>query len=304
MKLQRVFLLTFATMFITTLFTTAQNLLIPNGTPGGIGTSPGTYLKFSDNSNNSEGTIRVDGTSYVSYGFWQSGVRRWSLYNHHGGNAHTLYFMNAAGDDKLTLTQSGNLGIGVVTPYAKLHVSGTTNTEQWIEATLDGYASLSFKSNNKKWEWSKRPSSGSDALWLSHHDGSDWVNPAITVWPNGKVGIGTGIFAPTKELTVKGTVYAKEVQVDLSVPGPDYVFEKNYKLQTLAELEEYVQLNKHLPEVPSAKEMEGNGINLSEMNMLLLKKIEELTLHLIDQNKQIQVMANEIDRLKAKNTKP
>jgi DNA-binding winged helix-turn-helix (wHTH) protein len=65
------------------------------------------------------------------------------------------------------------------------------------------------------------------------------------------------------------------------------VFEKDYELPSLEEIKSYIDQHKHLPEVPSAKEMEQNGINLSEMNMILLRKIEELTLHVIQQDRLI-----------------
>jgi hypothetical protein len=106
-----------------------------------------------------------------------------------------------------------------------------------------------------------------------------------------RVGIGTT--APDASLTVKGDIHAEEVRVDLTVPGPDYVFEKDYPLTSLEDLKTYIDQHKHLPEVPSAKEMEENGINLKEMNLLLLRKIEELTLHLIEQNKQLAQVKEE-----------
>jgi hypothetical protein len=109
--------------------------------------------------------------------------------------------------------------------------------------------------------------------------------------------VGIGTTNPNQKLTVNGTIYGKEVKVDLNVPGPDYVFEPSYKLPSLTEIETYIKANKHLPEVPSAKEMEANGINLSEMNMLLLKKVEELTLHLIEQQKQLHAQQELIEKL-------
>ncbi len=117
---------------------------------------------------------------------------------------------------------------------------------------------------------------------------------------SGRVGIGTS--SPDQLLTVNGTIHGKEVKVDLSVPGPDYVFEKSYNLLSLGEVKSYIDENKHLPEVPSAKEMEKNGINVSEMNMLLLKKVEEITLYLLDlqeQNRQLKIAQEEMKILQA-----
>lgn len=104
----------------------------------------------------------------------------------------------------------------------------------------------------------------------------------------GDVGIGTT--QPDAKLTVKGKIHAEEVKVDLSVPGPDYVFEKEYRLKSLEEVEKFVSENKHLPEIPSAKTMEKEGISMGEMQMKLLQKIEELTLYLIQKDKQIDVL--------------
>lgn len=115
---------------------------------------------------------------------------------------------------------------------------------------------------------------------------------------NGNVGIGTT--TPDAMLAVKGTVHANEVKVDLSVPGPDYVFERDYALLSLEEIKTYIDKNKHLPEVPSAKEMEANGVNLGEMNMLLLKKIEELTLHVIVMKRENEIVKKQINELKEK----
>jgi hypothetical protein len=120
----------------------------------------------------------------------------------------------------------------------------------------------------------------------------------------GKVGIGTT--TPDQLLTVKGIIHSQEVRVDLTVPGPDYVFEKNYSLPALKEVKDYIDQHKHLPEVPSAIQMEKNGVQLGEMNMLLLKKVEELTLYVIEQNKKIElqqqqneVQQKQIDKLNA-----
>jgi hypothetical protein len=74
---------------------------------------------------------------------------------------------------------------------------------------------------------------------------------------------------------------------------PDYVFAEDYNLRTLEELDEYIKQNKHLPEIPSAQEIEKNGLMLAKMNIDLLKKIEELTLYSIQQNREIQILKND-----------
>ncbi len=87
-----------------------------------------------------------------------------------------------------------------------------------------------------------------------------------------------------------GYVVARDIQVKTGIILPDYVFEKNYKLQSLSEVEKYINENKHLPDIPSAAEVKKNGINVAEMDASLLKKVEEQTLYIIDLQKQINEM--------------
>jgi hypothetical protein len=257
--------------------------------------------------------LRADGTNipalkftrWVGSGSVQHNAFVGQFYNPSAGNEYSFGIgtgVSSSGDQDinnkvLTVTLNGNVGIGTTTPIRKLHVSGTANTIARIEATDDGYASLEFAGNNKTWQLSKRPSLNySDALQLYYHDGSTWSSPHITFLTGGNVGIGTtdpGSF----KLAVNGKTWSTEVQVAVTRP-PDYVFEPTYDLKPLAEIETYIKENKHLPEVPSAKEMEKNGVQLGEMNMLLLKKVEELTLYVIEQQKENTKQADEIKELK------
>ncbi len=109
---------------------------------------------------------------------------------------------------------------------------------------------------------------------------------------NGKLGIGTAI--PDSKLTVKGNIHAEEVKVDLSVPGPDYVFKEGYDLKSLGEVQNYIEEHGHLPNIPSAQEMEANGIQLGEMDMKLLEKIEELMLYVLKQQEDIKYLKTKI----------
>ncbi|WP_153846091.1 hypothetical protein [Sphingobacterium paramultivorum] len=108
----------------------------------------------------------------------------------------------------------------------------------------------------------------------------------MIVHANGNIGIGTMV--PQAKLAVDGNILAKEIKVKTDITVPDYVFEPDYELNSLAYIADYVKTNKHLPEIPSAKEIKKDGLDLAEMNLLLLKKVEELTLYAIQQDKEIK----------------
>ncbi len=108
--------------------------------------------------------------------------------------------------------------------------------------------------------------------------------------------IGMGTLTPRERLSVNGNIRSKEVKVE-ATNWPDYVFEEDYNVGTLKGLESYIKANKHLPEMPTAKEVEANGIALGEINKLLLKKVEELTLHLIEKENQLDAQNIKISAL-------
>jgi hypothetical protein len=143
-------------------------------------------------------------------------------------------------------------------------------------------------------------------LYVGNNYSSAGASLAIKAIENGNVGIGTN--QPDEKLTVYGKIHAQEVKVDLSVPGPDYVFHPTYKLPTLTEVKAFIDKNQHLAEIPSAAEMAKNGLDLGDMNVKLLKKVEELTLYLIEKDEEIndlkqqktinQTQQNQIDELR------
>jgi len=178
--------------------------------------------------------------------------------------------------DRMRITSGGKVGIGITSPTVKFHVVDNT-----------GYAFGSALINTHAAGHGLLVQGGGTTgnryiMQLKDAGG----NNRMTIHDTGEVGIGTTV--PDEMLTVNGHIHAKEVRVDLSVLGPDYVFSDNYPLTTLKEVEDFIQKEKHLPEIPSAKEMEANGVQLGEMNMLLLKKIEELTLYTLEQQKEIE----------------
>ncbi|MEQ9263614.1 MAG: tail fiber protein [Balneolaceae bacterium] len=211
----------------------------------------------------------------------------------------------------LTLKNDGRVGMGTDSPSASLHVSSSTDGDAVlklesdtdnssevdnvrIEMLQDGGAHGAYIGYDS--DWSGTESDNRFRIVTRRSGTNDEEAFVIKTTNSGLVTssfVGIGTSNPDQALTVKGKIHSEEIIVDLNVPGPDYVFEEDYDLPTLSEIEAFIKANKHLPEVPSAKEMEANGISLGEMNMLLLKKIEEMTLHQIELLKRIEKLEEE-----------
>ncbi len=222
-----------------------------------------------------------------------------------------LFNQNSANADFLVLKNSGNVGIGTVNPFAKLHVKNgaiaiSELNYDHINARLimaDQVPLLRFTRwtgtdqiqqnafvgqffNNSVGEYSLGLGTGSSSI-----GNQDEATTRLTVKLNGNIGIGTT--NPQEKLVVAGNMQARKVKVTVDA-GADFVFEPNYRLRSLEEVKQYIQQHKHLPEVPSAKDMESTGIELGEMNIKLLQKIEELTLYLIEQKQEIDELRKKL----------
>jgi hypothetical protein len=226
--------------------------------------------------------------------------------------------------EAMQIEGNGNVGIGDLNPFSKLAIKGDFNVA--LEPSSGGpvYFYITTNSANniigvnartKTGLWdipdTSKPSSfidfstynvnnpyyGGIAFFTRGSGASGIGSEKMVLLNNGNVGIGTTTPGSFK-LAVNGKIWGTEVQVALNNPGPDYVFNSDYNLLSLEEIKTYIDKNKHLPEVPSAKEMEANGVQLGEMNMLLLKKIEELTLYQIQSLERIQKLEKEIINLK------
>jgi hypothetical protein len=122
------------------------------------------------------------------------------------------------------------------------------------------------------------------------------MSEKLRITNSGNVGIGTT--TPTHKLSVKGTIRAQEIIVD-NTNWADYVFEEDYRLAPLAEVEQHIKATKHLPGIPSAAEVAEHGVSMGDMQAKLLSKVEELTLHLIAQEKELAALRSEVAQLKA-----
>jgi len=127
--------------------------------------------------------------------------------------------------------------------------------------------------------------------------GKSFANVFMSFISNGNVGI--GLNNPNEKLTVNGKIRAREIKVE-AANWPDYVFAKDYQLPSLLETEQHIKDQGHLPGIPSAEEVKTNGVDLGEMNAKLLKKIEELTLYMIEMKKGMERQDLKIKELSGK----
>ncbi|MFN7013155.1 MAG: hypothetical protein ACK4ON_02680 [Bacteroidia bacterium] len=179
-------------------------------------------------------------------------------------NADMQFFTNNS--HRMTIDRNGNIGIGTPTPQATMHLKKGANT---ILFERQGYATFVIQQ------------SAGNGLSITRNNAS---TPDFYIANNGNVGIGL-VGAPHK-LTVKGTVKACRMEVEID-SWCDEVFEENYKLRSIKETDEYIKANKHLPDMPSEKELLENNIDVAQMLKLQQRKIEELMLYIIELEKKI-----------------
>lgn len=220
---------------------------------------------------------------------------------------------------RLYISNNGSIGIGTTSPSYKFHTEGSG----FFNGDLTLGAQTSTTGYGKKIDFGNN--SNSDPMWISHYNVSSDVSelrvnisdesntndqfvvgytsasnaqwyPVMMVNASGNVGIGT---TDTKgyKLAVNGEAIFTKAKVKPYENWPDYVFQTNYRLRPLSDVEQYIKQHHHLPGVPSAEEVEKNGLDLGDNQATLLKKIEELTLYAIEQNKKQDVQRQEFQEL-------
>ncbi len=282
----------------TTSNTFAQEIYTPGGTIGNIG---GTRVGIGTNNPDAKLTvsdpaagITIKTTALNTFpfvSFFENNAFKASI--SWNGIADNFGITSPMGD--VIINPKNNLGISNNAPSARVDVGMiTANTS---EAGIRVTAPYSF-------------TSGPGAITAPHllsvrksNSGGTGFIDLFMVKTNGNVGIGTSLDNNPNnyKLAVNGTIGAKEIQVEnTSTAWPDYVFANDYRLKSLQEVETFIAANSHLPEVPSAAEVNENGIKLGEMDAVLLKKIEELTLYLIEMNKENEALRNRVEVLENK----
>jgi hypothetical protein len=272
---------------------------IRTGTIGNVSTSSGMWLEDYRN-----------GTNRIFFGMQDS--------------IHAGFYGGGSGDvgwDFNFNATNGNVGIGVDNPSDKLHVKGTVRLDPagaFGGANIKMYAANSF---DNTWIYfynqfsATNPSAtvgysgGNDYLLLSCGTnmflksaglGIGTASPTAKLHVNSNVMIGSGSPAAGYLLSVNGKIISEEVRVELDTNWPDYVFEKQYNLSSLPELEKFIAANKHLPNIPAASQVKQEGFDLGDMNKRLLEKIEELTLYIIQQDKKINSLEGQVQGLHVK----
>jgi hypothetical protein len=233
-------------------------------TPTDIGANSG--IRFNDQ------TTPASPAGYMIYNYSQSAFKIF-----HGENS----------SSGLNLDINHKLGLGLDVPAGKMHIkynSGTGNPHLMLEeaSSTDG-GRITFKNagTTKFWDlWGYPDPTNANANFNIYYSG---LGNILSIQGNGNVGIGTT--TPDNKLDVLGVIRANEIIVETG--WADYVFENNYALKDLNEVEKYINENKHLPNVPSAKEIQEKGAHVAELMTKMMAKIEELTLYTIKQQKEI-----------------
>jgi hypothetical protein len=277
-------------------WTLGTGLIYYNGGNVGIGTTTPTGLL----------DIKTPGAPQLilSTSRVNSASRNWAIGTNSYAEGDIAFLQSTTNTNAPTVRRfiigaAGNVGINISNPTAKLDLVTSTNgdgiqisypSSNWVRfvprlavstynnITAEADAGIIFGGNGGI--------NTSNGFTIAPHR-SDYSGLRIT--STGNVGIGIGDTHGFR-LAVGGKMIAEEVVVQLVANWPDYVFESAYKLPELSDVEKYIILNKHLPGIPSAKDVTANGLEVGEFQAQLLLKVEELTLYVIELKKEIEAL--------------
>lgn len=263
----------------------------------GIGTSaPSVELHVEDGDSP---TLRLeqDGSSGFTAQTWDVAGNEANFFVRDVTNGSKLSFRikpNAPEDSLFIKEGNGDIGMGTDSPQRGLHIrrTGSTSAALLIQsATADSTIELQQSGTvGTTWEFRNQESSG--RLNIGLVGGNTPVKIDNTA-NNNLIRIGRN--GLPDEVNITGRLVINNTQVNV----PDYVFADDYVLRPLAEVRAFIDTNSHLPEVPSEAEIKANGVDMSEMQMALLKKVEELTLYTLDQEDVISAQQAKVDALRA-----
>ncbi|MDF1802109.1 hypothetical protein [Thalassovita sp.] len=273
-------------------------------------------------------TLRLeqDGSSGFGAQTWDVAANETNFFVRDASNGSRLPFKirPGASTNSVYIDAEGDVGLSTASPDAQLHVVGTaagsllvdngdggassyfahfrtnggtsgtpavmiedttatSGIRRLLELSNNGGVSIVMQNNNSNVRWALvNQNSATNSAFLINNADANGTSPELKLENNG-------------DLTILGNFISGGTTLNV----PDYVFEDDYELLSLSEVEDFIDANGHLPKIPSAKEIGANGINISEMQMALLEKVEELTLYTLEQQDQISALKGELEALKA-----
>ncbi len=266
----------------------------------GIGTvDPGSALTVSSSATSSavlelhasseDRSGQVKFTNGNNSGFWYIDTELGDI------NTDDQIYIGNSGGTKMTITGEGNVGIGTNNPGTALTVASCSADVLELHGNCNGQSNLKFTSDNYNGSWwiatKLASTNASDAMYFGNEDNGTHM----MIDGGGNVGIGT--LDPKYELSVNGTIQAKEIRVETG--WSDFVFEDNFRLRPLAEVEQYIKENKHLPDVTPASEIQAEGLQVAKGMTQMMQKIEELTLYVIELKKDNDALRTQLNNLES-----
>ncbi len=279
-KLQ--FIVTISLVSFLTVNAQVTNSFPDDGNVGIGTTTPSSKLEVKSTTGN-DAEIHINAGSSGDQSiirFLDQGQRTWGFLSNYPNTGKFSLYNYQSNTNSIVLDSNGNVGIGTKNPTGLLEI------QQVDDPNSDKGLIISELNNSQQIRLHLADNTSGEYGFLLLGGNTTLRGNGQPSFFEGAIGIGTTTLS-SYQLAVKGKIRAEEIKVETG--WADYVFKENYDLPTLKEVEEHIKEKGHLINIPSAKEVEENGIQLGEMNKLLLEKIEELTLYTLQQQKQLSL---------------